>query len=880
MGFSVFEQASSVSKPNKQLRLLRLMAGRLRRRLASRPDTEHETTINRVGLNIFAFIYLAVYITYFAPSSPEPGMGTSTLTIGYAACISLLYFVSATSLFAHMVWKPASNPARRVFAMALDFSFITYVMHLGGVQFSWCYPFLLWTIFGNGFRYGTRYLFIATAMAVCAFSLLMTFNPFWQRYPALSWGCLIGLVVLPAYVSVLIRKLSEAIEAAEEANRAKSLFLASVSHELRTPLNAVIGLSDLLNATRLNGEQSDMSRTIGEAGRSLLSLINSVLDLSRLEVGKMPLLDEKLDLFALLNRIRNITSVAANAKNVRVSLQIAPEVPQYVMASSRLLEEIVTNLASNAVKFTHDGYVLLRVRSEPITSGKIALTIEAKDTGIGIAKEAQDSIFERFMQADESIVDRFGGTGLGLAIAKQMVEQRGGSITVDSEVGVGSTFTVHITLDIADDDSAKPVLDRKIIALTQDSELADTLRQINPALEIATGPNQVATLMSSEKDAGNNKPILVYDLSCPGDLPAIAKMLSTADRHGNYTKTIAINKIQDLELDDELAQQFVSIVEAPVTIQAIENAIRIALPANHAGIEGTAADIFHAATCGHILVADDNKTNQKVIGKILERAGHTVTFADNGQVALETLQHDQFDIAFMDINMPELNGLEATKLYKFARAGADEVPIYALTADVTETMRIKCKDAGMAGCLSKPIEPAKLLAVIDEQITTAGGAVMQAAEMQPQENSEHAEIDAEEDIEKGPIDTAALNDLADLGGPDFVREVVNQFLDDSVSVLEGLSAAVETQNYHAFRDDLHALRSGAANVGARNVFQSCLKWRDIEPGELAVSGTEHLQTLQQQFEEARSQLMQHIQREIELQENRHDSGDKNTAEAG
>lgn len=852
-------QASDRAPPCKFM--FRFICSRLR----GRPDSEHEMSYNRIGLNILAFLFAVSDISFGFTTAGQPSVLAPGFDVQTALLLSSVYLAIGVLIFAHILVFPDRNPARRVFAICVDALFITLVMHMAGERFLWFYPFLLWMIFGNGFRFGLTYLFIASAIATSAFLMLIFFSPFWQRYPALSWGCVVGLVALPAYVSILIRKLSEAISAAEEANRAKSLFLASVSHELRTPLNAIIGLSDLLSDTRMNAEQIDMTKTIGESGRSLLSLINSVLDLSRLEVGKMPITKERLDLHGLLKRIRNIIGVIAEKKGIRLALQIAPDVPQFIMASDRMLDEIVTNLTSNAVKFTQEGYVLIRVRADSEKDGSAELIFEVSDTGIGIAEEAQANIFERFTQADESIVDRFGGTGLGLAIAKQMVDQQGGSIEVSSELGAGSTFTVRMTFEVLEEEGVQLKKDRNVILLTQDSQVRQAVQDVVADVIACTNPAEVASKIAESAVASKPRPLVFIDLECPGDPVAIAAILDPPDKLA-LSLAIAIDGREESLLDRDIEPYFASVLNSPLTASNIESAIRVALPSSVQDDAGTMSK-FYAETSGHILVADDNKTNQKVIGKILEKAGHSVSFADNGQMAVDMLETHEFDLALMDINMPILNGLEAAKLYRFASLGRDPTPIFALTADVTEETRVRCMEAGMDGCLSKPIEPARLLAIVDQKIVSTAGNVSEKRKKEPDESGEPTEEqDAGPIEEAGPIDELALDDLAELGGPDFVREVVDQFIDDSVGILNGLSRAVEQQDYRAFRDDLHALRSGAANVGARSVFQSCLKWREIAPDELNACGDAHLRELEDQLNEARDRLMQHIQRYDEAKE--------------
>jgi two-component system sensor histidine kinase RpfC len=819
-------------------------------RFTNRPDTEHEIVINRTALSLLSVTY-AVTVSHFELFDNIDSI-TTYLWL-FAA-----FNVCSLAIIVHILWKPGVSPIRRLCGMVLDISILVYTMHWGNEAFLFNYPFLLWAIFGNGFRFGTKYLFAASGFSVFLFALLMQFNPFWHRYPALSIGCVIGLIVLPAYVSVLIRKLSDAIAAAEQASQAKSLFLASVSHELRTPLNAIIGLGDLLGASRLNAEQSEMVRTISDSGRSLLSLINSVLDLSRLEVGKMPMVREEIDLHSLLFRVSRMAGVIAEKKGIRLALQIAPDVPKFVLASERQLEEIITNLCSNAIKFTEKGYVFVRVACTGASDedGDVRLVFDVKDTGIGIAEKALGTIFERFMQADETIVDRFGGTGLGLAIVKQMVEQNGGSIEVTSMVGRGSTFSIKMSFAVIDKKEIPSGSKAEVMLLSRSSDLAESFRPLLPEAVHYPGIADLVAALERIDRAGQVQPVVFYDLASCNDLPAAANLLAGAPCRKPLARFVAL-KDPELPLDDEAGRYFLSVVETPVSAGSLHKAHAIAAAY---GSSDSTADMFNASTSGYILVADDNKTNQMVIGKILEKAGHRAAFADNGEVAVQMLEEDAFDLAFMDLNMPVRNGYEAARLYGVTSLGRKQTPIYALTADVTDEAKRKSADAGMRGCLSKPIEPEKLLRLVDEIIVAAGGSVLAAgASGQASEaagDREQAGDDAERNDE--PIDAVALRDLEELGGPDFVRDIVDQFLEESVCVLKGLADAVDTQDYRAFRDDLHALRSGAANVGARAVFQSCLKWREIDPDELSAQGKAYLLDLQSQIDVARQRLEEHL----------------------
>ncbi len=431
---------------------MRLRLRWLRHRLAGRPDTEHEMTLNRIVIVGLALTYLwASHALGFAEA-------TAALEYGQALCIA--YLCASVVLFAHIVWRPGVSHARRHVALVLDMTTLSLGMHFGDSAFALGYPIYLWIIFGNGFRFGVRYLFTAAAVAIVGFLAVILTTPIWLRDRDLGYGLLLGLVILPAYVASLIRKLSEAKQQAETANKAKSLFLASVSHELRTPLNAIITLSDLLKIAQLEREQREMASTIGDSGRSLLRLINEILDLSRIEAGNQPVKIAEFELVDCLARMRRVLGVQAARKGLDLKVFVGPNVPSRINGPEQELEQILTNLVGNAIKFTQSGGVTVAINlasretdrgddETPVTGETLVFAV--RDTGIGIAPDALGRIFERFTQADDTIIDRFGGTGLGLAIVRQLVERHGGAIDVESEPGQGSvfTFTMPVTRGVA-----------------------------------------------------------------------------------------------------------------------------------------------------------------------------------------------------------------------------------------------------------------------------------------------------------------------------------------------------------------------------------------------------------------------------------------------
>lgn len=830
----------------KDRNVLRLIAARLH----NRPDSEHEMSYNRLFFTIAILTYVLVPV-----SSKTNG---DHFLVEYASIILGAYMASSVALFLHILWKPAQSPMRRIAAIVLDTGTVTFLIAVGNAETACLYPLLLWTIFGNGFRFGLPYLICASVMSLAGFTFVIFYNKFWSTYISLSIGLMIGLIVLPGYAAVLIQKLSKAKQQAEAASLAKSAFLASMSHELRTPLNSVIGLADLLSDTKLDADQADMSRTISASGRILLSLINNVLDHSRLEIGKMPKSVSPLDLHSTAQQVISMLHVQASAKGLDLTLQIGHDVPRWVLANKNHLSEVLINLTGNAIKFTESGYVFVRVSKQMSGTDTNVVRFEVIDSGIGISAEAQQHIFESFTQADHSILDRFGGTGLGLSLARQMVQLYGGDLAVESSPGTGSNFFFHLPFDIPENASelasaqTNLTANASIIVCSQDAELMTLVH---------AGGQQVFFAADEENGSGVSsvgKPdsILLVDYdaykSSPEDLD---KLLAGAPQG---TRILAGGA--EIEwLDTGIHRKFCTVIRKPLTPDSLSQALSIA-----SGFKSGATHMVQEPAIKpsgnryRILVAEDNDTNKKVIGRILGNAGFASTIVSNGQELLETLSANTFDLVLMDINMPVINGIEATKLYHFSCTGKTPVPIFALTADVTEETRAKCLDAGMLGCISKPIEGRELIRLIED--TLHGKVVepqgkplnIEATSANSHDDADHKPVSSE--VRAEPVDLAALNDLFVLGGKDFVDEIVHQFVLDASSILAQVARAVASEDAHAFSESAHALRSCAANVGARRIYELCLAWRELSAAELARMGEIYVRTLEQEFACARVEL--------------------------
>ncbi len=659
-----------------------------------------------------ALVRLAIWVFMVTMVGIAGWIGSYDFTWQQYALLFSIHFVWFVTILISTILRPETLRWRTYASILADLSGTTGSIYLTGDATGPYYLLYAVSFLSQGMRYGKNNLLVASVGSLISFAVVAALLGDWRMQPIEVLFVSLVLVVLPAYEYTLLRKLQSAKQAAEAANRARGDFLATMTHELRTPLSGVIGMAGLLKRTKLDDEQREYLDSINTSADVLQALIGDILDLSKIDAGKLELKPGKFVIRDSINETCWALSNQAVEKGVELICQIAPDVPEYVYGDELRFRQILFNLVGNAAKFTDEGFIVVSARVMPADDdiAKAYLQVVIRDTGIGISADRVRHVFDSFWQGDLSSTRRHGGTGLGTAIARDLARLMDGAIGVESEEGKGSTFWVKLPF-LQSSSSTPPkapgvLRGVRVLIFEQNRESADAIAETCEAAgmhtEIVGSIDQLGAL-SGESQGPGRRLVLVVDEPRGVDLDRVGNLV-----HKVLGSDAPIVYLHYPRRKPPIGGMMSGRAFKPInSVQLWQAMASVVAPES---VEDFAADLTApmpqiTGVVGRLLVAEDDDINAKLIYSLLRKVGCDVTLVRDGKAAFEAAKSGDFDLAFIDLRMPKMDGIDFTRAYRKQEAVGDHLPIIALTANAAEDARSECMLAGMDDFLTKPVDP-------------------------------------------------------------------------------------------------------------------------------------------------------------------------------
>jgi signal transduction histidine kinase/CheY-like chemotaxis protein/HPt (histidine-containing phosphotransfer) domain-containing protein len=627
---------------------------------------------------------------------------------------------------------------------------------------------------------------------------------------------------------------------AEAANRTKNTFLANMSHEIRTPINGIIGMTGLLLDSNLTAEQADYASTVQGSAEALLGILNDVLDLSKIEAGMTNIEARDFSVQHCLEGVVELVFPKAAEKGLELTCLVDGKIPERLIGDSARLRQVLLNLVGNAIKFTHKGEVNMEVALEEELADRVVLRFEICDTGIGIPRDRLSRVFEPFTQEDESTTRKFGGTGLGLTISRLLVERMGGEIHAESMERRGSSFWFYLPLaksrGVASEEHSTDLSLAPLRAIVVDESpsgryvVRSYLEEWGVECIEAEDADDALYLMREEALEGRPVDVAILDADMPRmDCKELAFEIRTDDELQD-TRLILVTVLGGSERWSHAARGFDATCRKPLRASRLRAALEAAIgrdgaqsgtPLGSGAAARRASQPDGNSTGLRVLLAEDNRVNQKVASLLLTKLGCEVDVASNGREAVEAVRTVRYDLVFMDCQMPEMGGFEATQQIRSdeSRRRSPRVPIIALTANAMQGDRESCLMQGMDDYLAKPLRNEELLQVLDRW------GRCPAPEDRSHANDRRIPV---ETMEPEPLDEDVIQSLRELGGeddPGLLAELAELFLEDAPPRIADLQRALESNDTKLLQETAHALKSSCGNLGALLLSEMC---RELE----------------------------------------------------